>query len=550
MTFRTKHFHSFNEFRDHVLDLYFSFHPTFASIIGLHQYDNFIEDYSAANRNRYVEDLTEARDILHKEFDRISMDPTSSFERSALSWKIDEELFRYNSLREFEWNPMFYNQQVSVNHLFERDYAPLDIRSRSALLRLRAIPRVLAVARQNLLNTVDKTIVETAIASFEGRISYLDELPLAHLNNVTNHGLREMLDEAVQDAKMAILSFIESMRNVLLPQASYDSFRLGAEKMTEYLARTELVTESIADLQERGQREMDRLWARMAELTREIDSAMSPEDVFRTYVESEHFSEKNLIPETESMLERIRKFLIAKNIITVPSEVRCKVAPTPAHMRWAFAAMNSPGAFEQTATEAYYYVTPPDPKLSPEKRKEYMQGYSRSVMELISIHEAYPGHYVHFLHLQKARTKVGKSFWSYSFLEGWAHYTEEMMIDAGYCSGDLRIEVACVQEALIRLCRYMSALGRHAGNMTIAESQRLFEDKALLRPIAAKKEAERSVFDPGYLFYTLGKFQIQELRKRVEQDRGFALQSFHDELLSYGTAPLPIVSELMLRANA
>jgi uncharacterized protein (DUF885 family) len=550
MTFRTKHFHSFNEFRDHVLDLYFSFHPTFASIIGLHQYDNFIEDYSAANRNRYVEDLSEARDILHKEFDRISMDPTSSFERSALSWKIDEELFRYNSLREFEWNPMFYNQQVSVNHLFERDYAPLDVRSRSALLRLRAIPRVLAVARQNLLNNIDRTIVETAITSFEGRISYLDELEDAHLNNVTNQGLREMLDEAVQDARMAIVSFIESMRNVLLPQASYDSFRLGADKMSEYLARTELVTESIADLQERGQREMDRLWARMAELTREIDSSMSPEDVFRTYVESEHFSEKNLIPETESMLERIRKFLIAKNIITVPSEVRCKVAPTPAHMRWAFAAMNSPGAFEQNATEAYYYVTPPDPKLSPEKRKEYMQGYSRSVMELISIHEAYPGHYIHFLHLQKARTKVGKSFWSYSFLEGWAHYTEEMMIDAGYCSGDLRIEVACVQEALIRLCRYMSALGRHAGTMTIAESQKLFEDKALLRPIAAKKEAERSVFDPGYLFYTLGKFQIQELRKRVEQDRGFALQSFHDELLSYGTAPLPIVSELMLRANA
>ncbi len=550
MTFRTKHFHSFNEFRDHTLDLYFSFHPTFASIIGLHQYDNFIEDYSAANRNRYVEDLTEARDILHKEFDRVSMDPTSSFERSSLSWKIEEELFRYNSLREFEWNPMFYNQQVSVNHLFERDYAPLDIRSRSALLRLRAIPRVLAVARQNLLNTVDKTIVETAIASFEGRLTYLDELPSAHLDNVTNPGLREMLDEAVQDAKMAIVSFIDSMRNVLLPQASYDSFRLGAEKMTEYLARTELVTESIADLQARGQLEMDRLWARLAELTREMDSSMSPEDVFRTYVESEHYSEKNLIPETELMLERIRKFLIAKNIITVPSEVRCKVAPTPAHMRWAFAAMNSPGAFEQTATEAYYYVTPPDPKLSPEKRKEYMQGYSRSVMELISIHEAYPGHYIHFLHLQKARTKVGKSFWSYSFLEGWAHYTEEMMIDAGYCSGDLRIEVACVQEALIRLCRYMSALGRHAGNMTIAESQRLFEDKALLRPIAAKKEAERSVFDPGYLFYTLGKFQIKELRKRVEQDRGFALQSFHDELLSYGTAPLPIVSELMLRANA
>lgn len=550
MTFRTKHFHSFNEFRDHVLDLYFSFHPTFASVIGLHQYDNFIEDYSAGNRNRYVEDLTEARDILKKEFDAVSLDPTSSFERRALAWKIDEELFRYNSLREFEWNPMFYNQQLSVNHLFDRDYAPIEVRSRSALLRLRAIPRVLAVARQNLLSTIDRTIIETAIASLEGRLAYFEELPNAYLHAVTHQGLRAMLDEALEDARMAILSFIESMKVVLLPQSSYDSFRLGNEKMSEYLLRTELVSESIPDLEERGRREMDRLWAKFAELTRSVDSSMSPEDVFRTYVESEHFSERNLIQETESMLERIRKFLIEKNIISVPSEVRCQVAPTPAHMRWAFAAMNSPGAFEQHATEAYYYVTLPDPTWSEAKRKEYMKGFSRSVMELISIHEAYPGHYVHFLHLQKARSKVGKSFWSYCFLEGWAHYTEEMLVEQGYCSGDARIEIACVQEALIRLCRYMSALGRHAGTMTIAESQKLFEEKALLQPVAAKKEAERAVFDPGYLFYTLGKFQIQELRKRVSGERGFALQSFHDELLSYGTAPLPIVSELMLRANA
>jgi uncharacterized protein (DUF885 family) len=549
MTFRTKHFHSFNEFRDHVLDLYLSFHPTFASIIGLHQYDNYIEDYSAANRNRYVEDLSEARDILKKEFDLSSMDPTSNYERQALSWKIDEELFRYNSLREFEWNPMFYNQQISINHLFDRDYAPFDVRARSALLRLRAIPRVLAIARQNLLPNIDRTIVETAIASLEGRISYLDELPSAYLGNLNNAALGEMLEEAIEDAKLAIASFIESMRVVLLPQSSYDSFRLGADKLQEFLLRTELVKDPIADLQAQGQREMDRLWARLAELSRTVDSGMSPEDVFRTYVESEHFSERNLITETESMLERIRKFLIEKNIITVPSEVRCSVVPTPAHMRWAFAAMNSPGAFEQHATEAYYYVTLPDSRWDDAKRKEYMQGFSRSVMELISIHEAYPGHYIHFLHLQKARSKVGKSFWSYSFLEGWAHYSEEMMVEAGYCNGDARIEIACIQEALIRLCRYMSALGRHAGTMTIAESQRLFEDKALLRPVAAKKEAERSVFDPGYLYYTLGKFQIKALRAKVEKEPGFSLQSFHDELLSYGTAPLSIVSELMLRAN-
>lgn len=544
-----KRFHTFNEFRDHVLQLYFSFHPTFASVIGLHQYDNQIEDYSAANRNRYVEDLIEAKELLERDFDAVSMDATSSFERRALAWKIDEELFRYNSLREFEWNPMFYNQQVSVNHLFERDYAPLEHRAQLALLRLRAIPRVLAVARQNLLPIIDKTIVETAISSMNGRITYLDELSQTKLEQLSESWLRDSMDEAIQDAKMAIVSFVDSMRNVLLPQASYDSFRLGEEKMAEFLQKAELVDTPIGELREMGQREMERLWSKLAELARGIDSELSTHEVFKVYVESEHFSERNLLPETESMLERIRKFLIQNNILSIPSDVRCRVTQTPAHMRWAFAAMNSPGSFEDSATEAFYYVTPPETHWADDKRKEYMKGFSRSVMEIISIHEAYPGHYVHFLHLKKARSKVGKSFWSYSFLEGWAHYTEEMMVAAGYGNGDLRIEMACVQEALIRLCRYMSALGRHAGTMTLAESQKLFEEKALLRPIAARREAERSVFDPGYLFYTLGKFQIRALRAEVEKQPGFTLQHFHDELLSYGTAPLPIISELMLRAN-
>lgn len=548
MTIRSKNFHSFNEFRDHVLHLYFSFHPTFASIIGLHQYDNFIEDYSAANRNRYVEKLLEAKEILEHEFSSAAMDRTSNFERRALAWKIEEELFRYNSLREFEWNPMFYNQQVSLNHLFERDYASLEQRARAALLRLRAIPRVLAIARQNLLPTIDRTTVETAIASLSGRINYLDELP-GLLQPLTGTGLWTMLLEAIQDARMAITSFIESMRNVLLPAASYDSFRLGEEKMQEFLRRTELISIPVSELKAMGQREMDRLWAKLSELARAIDKELSAHEVYRTYVESEHFSERNLIPETELMLERIRKFLIQQNIVTLPSEVRCRVVPTPAHMRWAFAAMNSPGAFEQGATDAFYYVTPPDSSWDEEKRREYMQGFSRSVMEVISIHEAYPGHYVHFLHLQRAKSKVGKSFWSYTFLEGWAHYCEEMMIDEGYGNGDIRIQMACVQEALIRLCRYMSALGRHAGTMTLDESQRLFEEKALLRPIAARREAERAVFDPGYLFYTLGKFQMKELRQEMEKQPGFSIQGFHDELLSYGTAPLPIVTELMLRAS-
>jgi uncharacterized protein (DUF885 family) len=220
--------------------------------------------------------------------------------------------------------------------------------------------------------------------------------------------------------------------------------------------------------------------------------------------------------------------------------------------------MNSPGAFEQIATEAFYYVTLPERQWDDAKRKEYLHSLNRSVLEVVSIHEAYPGHYTHFLHLQNIESKVGKAFWSYAFLEGWAHYTEEMMIDAGYGEGDARIQIAYIQEALIRLCRYIVSIELHSGHMTLSEAQHLFEEKALMRPVAARKEAERAVFDPGYLFYTLGKFQIRELRSRLERaaaerasrsgngnGSGFSLYDFHNELLSYGTAPVRIIADLM-----
>jgi uncharacterized protein (DUF885 family) len=172
---------------------------------------------------------------------------------------------------------------------------------------------------------------------------------------------------------------------------------------------------------------------------------------------------------------------------------------------------------------------------------------NRSVLEIVSIHEAYPGHYTHFLHIQKIQSKIGKCFWSYAFIEGWAHYTEEMMIEQGWGEGDARVRLAYVQEALIRVARFISSIELHSGKMTLSEAQHLFEEKALLRPIAARREAERGVFDPGYLSYTLGKFQIRELRARMEKANRdtFSLFDFHNELLSYGSPPVKIVAMMM-----
>jgi hypothetical protein len=545
MTLRPKHFRNFQEFRDEVVDKFLAFHPSFGSTLGLHEYDDLLENFSTQSRETYLLYLKNAKETLDKHFHEISFDRLENFERRALDWKINEEIFRLEEFREFEWNPIFYDTQLELQHLFHRDYAPLEIRVGAALKRLRAIPRALAVARQNLRPDLDRTILETAIMVFEGRLTYLESIPSRYLGPLSNPRLSNEIGEALMEAKLSLASFIESLRTVVLPNSKYDSFRLGGWLMQEFLSKTELVHDNLESLLQRGKADIDRLTARLMEVSRTLDPALSPHEAFRMYVEHDHFSEESIFQKTESMLESIRQFLIDRHIISVPSDVRCAVRPMPEHMRWAFAAMDSPGAFERVATEAYYYVTPPEASWDEAKRKDFLRGLNRAVLEIISIHEAYPGHYIHFLHLQQAKSKLGRIFWSYAFIEGWAHYTEEMMMEEGWGKGDARVEMAYLQEALIRLCRYVSAIELHRGTMTLSESQHLFEEKALMHPVSAKKEAERGVFDPGYLFYTLGKFKIQEIRTKRKQHSSFTLQGFHDELLSYGTAPVALIADVM-----
>ena len=541
----TRRFHTFAEFRDHVLSTYLSYYPTFASTLGLHQYDALIEDYSASRREHYLGELRQAKEILERDFGEESPDKTCRFECRALMWKLNDEIFRLTELRDFEWNPMVYNEQLELTHLLDREFAPISERMLAVLLRLRAYPRVLAVARQNLSTHIDRTIVETGLMALEGRLEFLDCLPTKYFSQLSNPTLVQDLSEAMQTAKLAISSFMEAIRSVVLPRSMYDSFRLGPELLQKFIQSSELVEESLDELLRKGRSEMDRMTVDLYKKCAELDANMSVHDVFHTFVESDHFGEHTIIGEMENMLERIRQYIVQHGLIEMPSEVRCKVEETPAHMRWAFAAMNSPGAFEQVATEAIYYITLPEASWDEEKRKEFLHGLNRSVLEIVSIHEAYPGHYTHFLHLQNVKSKVGKCFWSYAFLEGWAHYTEEMLIEAGWGNGDPRIHIAYLQEALIRLCRYVASIELHTGKMTLSEVQHLFEEKALLRPIAARKEAERGVFDPGYLFYTLGKIQIRELRARLEKEPDFSLYDFHNEFLSYGTAPVKIIADMM-----
>jgi uncharacterized protein (DUF885 family) len=239
------------------------------------------------------------------------------------------------------------------------------------------------------------------------------------------------------------------------------------------------------------------------------------------------------------------------------------VAETPQFLRaTSFASMDTPGPFETKATEAYYYVTPVEADWSPKQKDEWLTAFNYYTTDIVSIHEAYPGHYVQFLCLNASpASKLEKIFGSYAFIEGWAHYAEQMMVDDGFGAEGLpsptqaqktraiKYRLAQTDEALLRLCRFCVSIKMHCQGMSVDEATRFFEDNCYYQPKPARQEAIRGTFDPEYLYYTLGKMEIFKLREdyRKQEGSSFSLRKFHDEMLRHGAPPIRLLREVLLR---
>jgi uncharacterized protein (DUF885 family) len=212
------------------------------------------------------------------------------------------------------------------------------------------------------------------------------------------------------------------------------------------------------------------------------------------------------------------------------------------------ASMDTPGPYEKIAKEAFFNVTLPDPHWSARQAEEYLQDFNRGVIISTATHEAFPGHYVQFLWLQNIPSKVRKLLGCSSNAEGWAHYSEQMMLDEGFGNGDPKLRLGQLQDALLRDVRYIAGIQMHTGKMTLEEATDLFVKEGYQpRPIA-EKEAKRGTADPTYLVYTLGKLEILKLRDDYKKMKGsqYKLQEFHDAFMKQGTAPIKIVRRALL----
>jgi uncharacterized protein (DUF885 family) len=539
---------------------YLAAHPLEGTALGLHEYDGKITDYSRLALDAELSRLRRFDDRLSK-FDPAKLSPRQSIDLRILQAAVKKNLFEMQDMSIFERNPMVYARAADVNVYIKRNFAPLEDRVRSLVAIESQIPNILIAARTNLNETLPKPYVELAIQIAKGSADFLKEDLVAAVAGVKDQQLRSAFHEANRKAANALNDFAAWLEREKLPKANFD-FALGEEKFRRFLAQTELVDLPPQKILEIGMVQLKAEQDAFAEAAKKIDPNKSPIEVFKQ-IQSEHPKPENLISDITKDLDKVRKYVLNRRLVSIPSDVRAKVKETPQYLRaTSFASMDTPGPFERRATEAYYYVTPTEKDWPEKQKQEWLTAFNYYTSDVVSIHEAYPGHYVQFLHLNASpASKIEKIFGSYAFVEGWAHYCERMMLDEGFGAATsstpseedvkraAKYRMAQADEALLRLCRLCVSIKMHTQGMSIDEATKFFRENCYYEEKPARQEAMRGTFDPGYLNYTLGKLQILKLRDdyKAQQGDDFSLQKFHNELLNHGMPPIRLLREIMLK---
>ncbi|HEY0514901.1 MAG TPA: DUF885 domain-containing protein, partial [Thermoanaerobaculia bacterium] len=525
---------SWDHFVRSFLDGYFELHPTFAAGAGRHELDGRLPDWSPEAIEREIAWLKAER-ARAAGFDPAMLGERRAFEREVLKVVVDADLFW---LVDAEWhrrNPMFYAGALDPNLYLSREYAPLDWRLRSYIRHARAVPRAAAQVRANLVTPMPRSFAELGKMSFGGLADYcVTDVP-AVFAAVQDPALQADFQEANAAAARALRELGDWFQ-AQMPPAGTDAgeFRLGPERFARMLRETERVDVPLEELAEAGRRDLERNLAALREACAAYAPGLSVADCLaRAQAEK---PEGGPVEAARRQLAGLRRFLDQQELVSIPGEEEIRIEEAPPYQRWNSAYIDIPGPFDRHLPSVYY-ISPPDPAWSPREQAEYIP--NEADLLFVTIHEVWPGHFLQFLHSNRAESELARLFVSYSFAEGWAHYAEEMMWESGFGGGDPFLHIGQLQNALLRNVRYVVALGLHTGSMTLAEAERMFREEGLQDAANARQQAARGTFDPGYLNYTLGKLMVRKLRAdwtaaHPEKNGASAWREFHDRFLSYG----------------
>lgn len=525
---------------DAFLDGYFQRNPVFAANAGKHEYDGQLPDYSP-------DGLKATAQWLHAQRDRFAgfadpqLDEKTRFQRDYVLAVIDGQLFWLENSGFPYRNPAFYSGDLSPSMYLTRDYAPLPQRMAAFVKYQQALPKAIEQIRANLKTPLPASYIDLGINTFGGFASFFGSDVPGIFAEVKDDALQAQF-KASNEAAIKATGDMADWFKAQKPQATQD-FALGAEKFSKMLHATERVDMPLDQLKAIGESDLARNLAALKAACDQYAPGKSLHECVDT--ESADKPEGGAVEGARKQLAGLRQFIVDKNLVTIPGTEQAKVAEAPPFNRWNFAYIEIPGPYEKNLPSTYY-IAPPDPKWSKAEQQAYIPG--KADLLFTSVHEVWPGHFLQFLHSNRSDWIFGRLFVGYGFAEGWAHYSEEMMFDAGVDGATPEVHIGQLTNALLRDVRYLSTIGMHTGGMTMKESEQMFRDKAFQDPGNARQQAARGTYDPAYLNYTMGKLMIMQLREDWTRDHGGrdGWKAFHDQFLSYGGPPIPLVRAQML----
>jgi len=531
---------SWDSFVAEFLEHYFVFEPTSAVAEGRHEFDGKLPDWSESGLNKYTTWLKEER-IQANAFSQNELSSKQRFERDYLVMEIRKELFWLETADEPHTNPMYYSGSIDPDVYVSRPYASLETRLRAYIAYTHSLPAAIAQLEANLDRPLAKTYAEIGKQTIGGLADYFKTDVPAVFAAVNNPELQA-------EFKVANASAIKAVTQAGLffakkAETKEDNFALGAEKFRAMVRETEGVDLPLDQLEAIGQKDLERNLKAMREACALYAPDLSVYDAAKKAIATK--PPGSVTEYATQQLVELRKFITDHDLVSIPGTEQALVHAAPAYKAWNSAYIEIPGPYE-VGLPSVYYVSPPDPSWSKQKQLDYIPGVS--VLLFTSSHEVYPGHFVQFLHANRSESKFGQIFVGYAFAEGWAHYSEEMMWEAGLGNQSPALHIGQLEEALLRDVRFISAIGLHTKGMTIEQSKHLFLTQGFQDEGDADQQARRGAFDPAYLNYTLGKLMIRKLRADWTSTRGgrSAWKLFHDQFLSYGGPPIPLVRKAMM----
>ncbi|MGH7550653.1 MAG: DUF885 domain-containing protein [Gemmatimonadota bacterium] len=535
---------------DAFFDRYFEFHPTVAAGAGLHEYDARLGPRDTGSIRAWLSDL-EAFEERFSAMDSTSLSESQRLDRELVLREIRGERFWLEEVGTWREDPRYYAGQWDLTLLLLLDYAPLAERMRAIVSRLERFPDLVAAARANVQDP-PRPFVETALITYRGWPRFLENELTQALAGVEDPELQARFATARDSAAAAITTYREYLETEVLPSADGE-FALGAgrySRMNSLLAGLDIPIDRLKVI---GEAELVRLQGLADSLAGVIAPGIPAERrvaaAFDTLAQDRPNAD-SIVATAAQVIDSLEAFVREAELGTV-LEGDVEVREIPPFARTNFAYIWIPGPFEETVNTGFYFIQPVEDEWSEAVVREFLSRNNDWAILNTSAHEAYPGHYHHFNHVNRSPTETQRLLTAYVTTEGWAHYIEELSWRHGLAGGDPRLGLAAVQDALLRVVRFLASIGLHTEGMTVDEAETMFRTIAYQDSVNARQQALRGTYDPEYLNYTLGKLMIRELKDRVRtaaEERGeeFNLADFHDAFMSQGAPPVAWIGRRLL----